>query len=100
VLDLPNRISRDDILIYVSLGVLLIFGAIVYFIRKSKLTTKEYILLKSDYIDKMKKELLDKIEEQKKPRIEETKGNFIVFVVVSVVVIIFLLFLLLGQIYF
>jgi hypothetical protein len=100
VLDLPNKISRDDILIYVSLFVLLVFGAIVYFIRKSKLTTKEYVLLKSNYLDDMKKELIDKIESQKSPRIEGNKGNFIVFVAVSIVIIVFLLFLLLGEIYF
>lgn len=74
VIDLPNKISHDDLLIYISLIVLLTFGLIIYLIKKTKMTVKQVV---------------EKPEEEKKDKYTST-----IFVIVLVVLILFFIFLL------
>jgi hypothetical protein len=79
VIDLPNKISHDDLLIYISLIVLLIFVLMVYFIKKMKMTVKKIV---------------------EKPEEKKDKYTSTIFIIVSIVLILFFTFLIMNGLLF
>jgi hypothetical protein len=79
VIDLPNKISHDDLLIYISLIVLLKFVLMVYFIKKMKMTVKKIV---------------------EKPEEKKDKYTSTIFIIVSIVLILFFTFLIMNGLLF